>query len=49
MVNDLKDGDFDFDVYYNGEDQKADKGDVAAYFDRNNSAAARHLRQGRGH
>ena len=40
MVNDLKDGDFDFDVYYNGEDQKADKGDVAAYFDRNNSAAA---------
>ena len=40
MVNDLKDGDFDFEVYYNGKDQKADKDDVANYFDRNNSAAA---------
>ena len=40
MVNDLKDGDFDFKVYYNGDDQNADKDDVANYFDRNNSAAA---------
>ena len=40
MVNDLKDGDFDFEVYYNGDNQNADKDDVANYFDRNNSAAA---------
>ena len=40
MVNDLKDGDFDFEVYYNGDDQNAGKDDVANYFDRNNSAAA---------
>ena len=40
MVNDLKDGDFDFEVYYNGDNQNANKDDVANYFDRNNSAAA---------
>ena len=49
MVNDLKDGSFDLDVYYNGERQgKGTNSDketvynpsVDDYFDRNNSAAA---------
>ena len=48
MVNDLKDGSFDLDVYYNGERQGKTTSDketvynpsVDDYFDRNNSAAA---------
>ena len=38
MVNDLKKGDFDLDVYENGD--QVTKPDVDDYFDRNNSAAA---------
>ncbi len=37
MVNDLKDGDFDLDVFENGDSASTN---VENYFDRNNSAAA---------